>query len=91
MKMKMKKLFLTALLSTFIVSPVFANDFVIEQVNMLTEIATKMENAQGDTASIDYLGKKKSCIEAATNMGELKDCVVKYPAAKLKDLGTAAN
>ncbi len=87
----MKKLILTALLCTFITSPVFANDFVIEQANMLSKIATKMESAQGDSASIDYLAQKKSCVEAAANMGELKDCIVKYPAAKLKALGTATN
>ena len=87
----MKKLILTALLCTFIASPVLANDFVIEQANTLSKIATKMESAQGDAASIDYLTQKKSCVEAAANMGELKDCIAKYPAAKLKAVDTVTN
>ncbi len=87
----MKKVILTALFCTFLTSPVFANDFVIEQANMLSRIATKMESAQGDAASIDYLTQKKSCVEAAANLGELKDCIIKYPAAKLKAVEPATN
>ncbi len=87
----MQKLVILALLCTFIASPVLANDFVIEQANMLTKIATKMENAQGDAASIDYLTKKKSCVNVATDLGGLKDCIIKFPSAKLKALGAATN
>lgn len=87
----MKKLILTVLLCTFIASPVFANDLVVEQANMLNKIAVKMKNAQGDAAHIDYLTKKKSCIEEAVTLDGLKDCIIKFPAAKLKALGTATN
>jgi len=82
----MKKVLLTALLCSFIASPILASDFVVEQANMLSRITTKLESSKDDTASIEYLTKKKSCVESAANMGDLNDCIIKYPAAKSKIL-----
>ncbi len=84
----MKKVIFAVLVCAFIASPVFAaGDFKMEQTMLINKITMTMDEFQNDAVKMDFLTQKKDCVEKAGSIGDLKECVAKYPAEQLKALG----
>lgn len=75
----MKKLILAMLACAFIAGPALADDFATEQAKTLGDIIVKMDQAKGDAAVLDALTSKRNCVEAATDIKGLQECIAKYP------------
>ncbi len=71
----MKKLLLAAIACAFISGPALANDFATEQAKTLGDIITPMEQAKTDPAALDALTAKRNCVEKATQLEELQQCL----------------
>ncbi len=71
----MKKLILAIIACTFIAGPALATDFAAEQVKMLGDVISKMEQVENDPAQMDALTAQRNCVEKATEMGELQKCM----------------
>lgn len=76
----MKKLLLATIACTFIAAPAFANDFATEQAKVLSEIITKMDEMKNDPIQMDLLTNKRNCVEKATNIEGLQECLTKNPS-----------
>ena len=82
----MKKLILATLACAFIASPVFANDFKVEQTMLLNKITMKMDKFKDDANKTDFLTQKKACVEKATDLSGLKECVAKFHPDQLQTM-----
>ncbi len=71
----MKKLLLAVIACGFIASPALANDFAAAQTKVLGDIITQMDQAKNDPAMLDALTVKRNCVEKATNVEELDNCM----------------
>ncbi len=80
----MKKLLVAAIACAFLASPVLANDFAAEQAKELGKIITQMDKMKDDTATMDFLAKKRNCVEKATTVEKLQECLAQFPAEKMK-------
>ncbi len=86
----MKKLILAILACAFIASPAFAADFKVEQTMMLNKITMKMDKYKDDANKTDFLTQKKACVETATDLNGLKECVAKFNPDQLATMGKAS-
>jgi hypothetical protein len=80
----MKKLILAILTCAFIASPAFADDFEGEQTNMLNNITMQMERFKDDARKMEFLTQKKACVEEATKLLGLQECMSKFDPAQLE-------
>ncbi|MCF6187414.1 MAG: hypothetical protein L3J49_08080 [Desulfobulbaceae bacterium] len=76
----MKKLILATIACAFIAGPALANDFAAEQAKTLGDIIVKMDQAKENPAVLDILTSKRNCVEAATNIEGLQECIAKFPS-----------
>ena len=79
----MKKLILATIVCAIIVSPALAGDFAAEQAKTLGNIITQMDKMKDDPAKMDFLTKKRNCVEKATKVEELQKCLTQFPPEKL--------
>ncbi|MEN8198765.1 MAG: hypothetical protein ABFR63_01700 [Thermodesulfobacteriota bacterium] len=82
----MKKLIYTVIACSLITTPAFADDFAAMQANKLGTITGKLEKYKENPQIVDYLNKKKACVEHATNADEFKACIEKFPPAKIEEM-----
>ena len=80
----MKKLILAILACAFIAGPAFANDFKVEQTMMLNKITMKMDKFKDNANKTDFLTQKKACVEKATDLSGLKECLAKFNPDQLQ-------
>ncbi len=73
----MKKLTLGLLAFAFIATPAFASDFQVEQTMLLNNITVDMDKFKDDAGKLETLTQKKACVEKATDLDGLKECVSK--------------
>jgi len=82
----MKKLILAILTCAFIASPAFANVFKEEQTNMLNNITMQMERFKEDAKKMDFLTQKRTCVEEATELSGLQECMSKFNPVQLESM-----
>ena len=71
----MKKLLLAVIACGFIASPALANDFAAQQTKVLGDIIAQMDQAKNDPAMLDALTAKRNCVEKATKVEDLQQCM----------------
>jgi hypothetical protein len=86
----MVKLILATLVCAFIASPALASEFRIEQTKMLNNISMNMEEFTGDTNKLYFLTQKKICVENATDINNLKECIAKFQPDQLEAASTVS-
>jgi hypothetical protein len=78
----MKKLILGTIACAFLVSPALASDFAADQAKELGKIIAKMDTVKNDPVKMDFITKKRNCVEKATNVEDLQKCIAEFPAEK---------
>ncbi len=79
----MKRIIVLAIAGAFLTTPAFADTFKADQEAMLKKITAKMEKFKASPAKIDFLTKKKACVEKAKDAKGLADCKAKMPPEQL--------
>ncbi len=82
----MKKVLIGTIAGVLIVTALNAGEFEKKYEMMDSRIHSKMEKYKGNSAAQEFLAKKLSCVKAAKNVAELKDCKEKYHPKDLKKL-----
>lgn len=82
----MKKIIAVAIVCAFFAAPVYANEFVAAQTKMLEKVTENMAKFEGNAAKIDFLTKKKECIEKATDAAGLTECKAKFNPKSLMEM-----
>ncbi|HID69723.1 MAG TPA: hypothetical protein EYP35_04500 [Desulfobacterales bacterium] len=82
----MKKIIAAAIVCAFFAAPVYANEFAAAQTKMLGKITNKMAKFEGNAAKIDFLTKKKECVEKATDVAGLTECKAKFNPKTLMEM-----
>ena len=78
----MKKAILAVLICAFAVSPALANEFAADQAAALKAVHTQMEKFKDDADAMKVLDEQKGCIEKATDLQGLHDCLEPVTAEK---------
>ncbi len=82
----MKKIIAAVIVSAFLAAPVYASDFAAAQTAMLEKITGKITKFEGNEAKVDFLTKKKACVEKATDAAGLAACKTEFDPKKLMEM-----
>ena len=80
----MKKLILATIACALLAGPALASDFAAEQAKALGEIITEMEQMKNDPAQMDLLTSKRNCVEKATSIEGLQECIAQFPPMNME-------
>ena len=82
----MKKVLIGTIAGTLMLTALNAGEFEKKSEMMDSRIHSKMEKYKGNSAAQEFLATKLSCVKAAKNVSDLKDCKEKYHPKDLKIL-----
>jgi hypothetical protein len=82
----MKKVFIGAIAGLIVATALNAGEFEKKSEMMESRINSKMEKYKGNSAALDFLTKKMTCVKDAKTVDDLKNCKEKYHPKDLKKI-----